>query len=149
MPSGPCACDITQVPRSAAVRTIASTSSWEKFGSIGSSVGERNPPEEAILITSAPARTTSRTLRVTPSTPSHTPLGMPGYSTAQTPRAPLGSHASLWPPVIDSIDIDSCMRGPMSVPSSTATRRPASAPVASRTVVMPRASVRRSVSPTR
>ena len=38
------------VPRSAAVRTIASTSSWEKFGSIGSSAGEKNPPEDAILI---------------------------------------------------------------------------------------------------
>ena len=137
MPSGPCACDITNVPRSAAARTIASTSSWEKFGSIGSSAGERNPPLDAILITSAPARIISRTFLVTPSTPSQTPEGMPGYSTPKTPSVPLGSHGSLCPPVIESIDTETCMRGPTSVPSSTAIRRPASAPDASRTVVMP------------
>ena len=43
------------------MRTIMSSSSWAKCGCIGSSAGEKNPPEDAILITSAPARITSRT----------------------------------------------------------------------------------------
>ena len=149
MPSAPWACDITQVPRSAAVRTIAPTSSWEKFGSFGSSVGEKNPPDDAILTTSAPARITSRTFRVTPSMPSQTPDGIPGYTTPHGLAPPLGSHGSLCPPVIDSIVRLTCMRGPANVPSSTAIRSPASAPEASRTVVIPSARVLRRFSATR
>src|ERR687892_2854822 len=101
IPSAPCACDMTDLPRSAAVLTIVSTSTSEKFGCLGSSEGERNPPDDAILITSAPARTPSRTFAATPPRPSHTPLGIPGYGCPHTPLAPLGSHGSLWPPVID------------------------------------------------
>jgi len=101
------------------------------------------------LITSAPARITSRTLRVTPSTPSHTPLGIPGYSTPHGASAPLGNHESLWPPVIDSMVTLICIRGPTSEPSSTASRRPASAPIASRTVVIPSEIVRRRFSAVR
>ncbi len=59
----------------------------------------------------------------------------------QMPSAPLGSHGSLWPPVIDSIVTLICIRGPGSTPCSTAILRPASAPIASRAVVMPSASV--------
>jgi len=98
------------------------------------------------LITSAPARITSRTLRLTPSTPSHTPSGIPGYSIPHGAIAPLGSQASLCPPVIESMVTLICMRGPTRMPSSTAIRSPASAPEASRTVVMPSARVVRSVS---
>ena len=77
-PSAPWACDITGRPRSAAVRTMVSTSAWEKCGSLGSSNGERNPPLDAILMTSAPARIISRTFSRTPSRPLQTPSGMPG-----------------------------------------------------------------------
>src|ERR671923_263432 len=78
IPSGPCACDITHRPRSAAVVTIDSISRSEKCGSLGSSDGDRNPPVDEILMTSAPARTTSLTLVATPSTPSQIGSGMPG-----------------------------------------------------------------------
>src|SRR5581483_9346121 len=130
-------------PRSAAARTIAATSSSEKFGCRGSSSGERNPPEEAILITSAPARTTSRTFAVTPSIPSHRPSGMPGYATPQPGVPPLGSHGSLCPPVMPSMVTEICILGPTSTPSWIARLSPRSAPEASRTVVIPSASVRR------
>ena len=76
----------TGLPRSAAVATIASTSSWEKCGAAGSSLGERNPPDDAILITSAPSRIVSRTFARAASTPSQIPEGIPGYWT---------SHAAL------------------------------------------------------
>ena len=78
IPSAPCACDITGRPRSAAVSTIERTSASVKCGAFGSSPGDRYPPLEAILMTSAPARSISRVFRATPSTPSHTPSGMPG-----------------------------------------------------------------------
>ena len=95
------------------------------------------------MITSAPERITSRTFRVTPSTPSQSPLGIPGYSMPHGPTPPLGIHASACPPVIESIATLICIRGPTSVPSSTAALSPASAPEASRTDVIPSASVSR------
>ena len=55
----------------------------------------------------------------------------------------------MWPPVIESIVTLICIRGPTSEPSSTASRNPASAPAASRTVVIPHAKVRRRFSVTR
>ena len=141
MPSGPCACDITQRPRSAAVDTIAPSSSCAKCGCIGSSVGEKKPPDDAILITSAPARITSRTFSRSASTPSAFPAGKPGYGAQSAESAPLGSHGSLWPPVWLSIVTEICIRGPGINPSSTAFLTPASVPPASRTVVIPRRSV--------
>ena len=54
---------------------------------------------------------------------------------------PLGSHGSLCPPVWLSIVTAICIRGPGISPSSTARLRPASAPPASRTVVIPNDSV--------
>ena len=101
-------------------------------------------------MTSAPARTTSRTLARTASPPSHTAPGIPGQVTPHGPTPPpLGSQASPWPPVIESMVMEICMRGPTSTPSSIALRIPASAPLASRTVVMPSASVFRRASGTR
>ena len=109
---------------------------------MGSSVGEKNPPLDAILITSAPARITSRTLVRTPSIPSHRPVGNPGYPTPQSAEvAPLGSHGSLCPPVWLSIVTAIRIRGPGITPSSTARFSPRSAPPASRTVVIPSARV--------
>ena len=69
-----------------------SSSSWAKCGCFGSSAGEKNPPEEAILITSAPARITSRTFARTPSTPSQTPSGNPGYGMPAGADAAAGEH---------------------------------------------------------
>ncbi len=93
------------------------------------------------MITSAPALTTSRTFARTPSTPSHTPPGNPGYGSQSAEIPPLGSQLSLWPPVWLSIVIATCTLGPTRTRSSIAFRSPASAPPASRTVVMPCASV--------
>ncbi len=80
IPSVDWACDITQSPAARASATIASISSTSKPGCRGLSVGESTPPEVAILITSAPARTSSRTFRRISSGPSTIPLGKPGYS---------------------------------------------------------------------
>ena len=62
--------------------------------------------------------------------------------------APLGSHMSEWPPVMLTMFTEMCIRGPTSSPSSTARLIPASAPAASRTVVIPSSRIHRSVSAT-
>ena len=49
-------------------------------------------------------------------------------------------HSSAWPPVWLIIEMVMRSRGPAIIPRSTAALTPASAPHASRTVVMPRSS---------
>src|SRR5215208_4388 len=64
IPDVACACDITSSPTARASATMASISSTSKPGWSGLSRGESTPPEVAILITSAPACTSCRTLRI-------------------------------------------------------------------------------------
>ena len=116
------------------MRTIMSSSSCAKCGCFGSSAGEKKPPEDAILITSAPARITSRTFcahAVDAVTDAR--RGTPGTAASPALTPPLGSTSSLWPAVWLSIVTATCIRGPTSTPSRTAWRSPASAPPASRT----------------
>ena len=137
IPSVDWACDITQSPAARASETIASISSTSKPGCCGLSVGDRTPPDVAILITSAPARTSSRTFRRISSGPSTIEVGTPGYAGKISACAPEGSQPSPCPPVWLSIVIEIWTRGPRTIPSSSARLTPRSAPPASRTVVMP------------
>ena len=90
---------------------------------------------------SAPARISSRISLRRLSGPSTVPPGRPGWGTKAGFMPPHGSHGSACPPVWATIAIVMRNRGPGMMPRSTAALTPASAPQASRTVVMPRSSV--------
>src|SRR4029450_12449649 len=88
MPSLPWAWAITQRPAAAASVTGADRSSSRKWAWRGSSVGDRTPPLVATLMTSAPARTSSRTLRRMASGPSTRPSGVAGGAGRAHARGP-------------------------------------------------------------
>ena len=142
MPSVAWACAMTSRPPALASATQARSSSRLKWACLGLSRGESTPPEVQTLITSAPARRSSRTLRRISSTPSTMPQGSPGWGVNRFTRCPLGIQPSVCPPVWPSTATAIRRRGPETRPSSTACLTPRSAPPASRTVVMPRSSVR-------
>src|SRR5881227_2007356 len=72
MPCVAWACAITVLPAARASYTMAAISSGAKPVAPGSSFGDITPPLVWTLIWSAPARSTSRAARRTPSTPSRT-----------------------------------------------------------------------------
>jgi hypothetical protein len=141
MPSVACACAITKTPAAVASSTSTASSSSRKWPCRGSSRGDSTPPEVATLITSAPARISSRTLRRISAGPSTIPDGRPGCAMKIGSEHPDGCQESPCPPVWLSIEMAICMRGPRISPFAWADWMPRSAPEASRTVVMPVASV--------
>jgi hypothetical protein len=143
MPSAACACAITVMPAAAASATIMATSSSRKCPCRGSSRADSTPPLVATLITSAPARISSRTTRRTSSGPSTTVSGRPGWGWTSGTEQPDGNQPSPCPPVWLSMLTAICTRGPGTSPSATACFTPRSAPPASRTVVIPLSRVSR------
>ena len=143
MPSVACEWAITKMPAAVASATRTSSSSSRKCPCLGLSRGDSTPPEVATLMTSAPALTISRTFLRISSGPSTRPLGLPGCGMPNGVGNPPPHtiHLSPWPPVWLNIPIEICMRGPFTIPRSTAVLTPRSAPPASRTVVIPVASV--------
>ena len=134
-PSPPSAWHITRRPRLCASSTSASSSARSKSVSFGPSPAvELAPPVVAVLTTSAPAPTISRTLPRIASAPSATPHGRPLSSPAGG-LYPSGLTRSAMPPVGVMKPSATCRRGPGTSPSSTAMRKPASKPPASRTQV--------------
>jgi len=73
--------------------------------------------------------------------PSTSPSGMPGYGGQNSTTCPDGNQPSPCPPVWLSRVTEICSRGPGTSPSATAFFTPASAPAASRTMVIPAARV--------
>ena len=142
IPSRACAWAITKMPAAVASSTSTSSSAGRKWAWRGSSRGERTPPLVATLITSAPIRCSSRTLRRISSGPSTMPDGMPGVTGVRGAWTPDTSQSSLWPPVWLTIVRLSWIREPGKSPSSRACLTPRSAPAASRTNVTPPRSVR-------
>ena len=128
------ACAITVLPAARASYTRAAISSGENPVAPGSSLGDMTPPLVCTLIWSAPARSTSRVARRTPSTPSTT---VNGSSDTGRMLAPLGMTESPWPPVCDNAETAMRMRGPGNKPWSMAILTPRGVPAASRTVVKP------------
>ncbi len=82
----------------------------DRWAWVGSSEAERTSPEVATLITSAPQRINSLTLRRTSSGPSTMVSGLPGHAGNSGAVTPDASHGSPCPPVWLSIPIDTCIR---------------------------------------
>ncbi len=143
IPSVAWAWAITNLPAAVASSTSTASSASRRWPWRGSSRGDSTPPLVATLITSAPARTSSRTLRRISSGPSTIVSGRPGWGTRNGTCAPQTSQVSPWPPVWLSMAIEICMRGPAIIPRCWAVLMPRSEPPASRTVVMPTSSVAR------
>ena len=144
IPSVAWAWAITNRPAAVASSTSTASSASRKWPWRGSSRGDSTPPLVATLITSAPARTSSRTLRRISSGPSTIVSGRPGWANEEPGMwAPQTCQSSPCPPVWLSIEIEICMRGPAIIPRCWAVLMPRSEPPASRTVVMPTSSVAR------
>ena len=113
----------------------ASNSARDISMSLGPSPArELAPPVVAVLITSAPMRTISRTFARMASGP----LATPGGSAGSWSVGLAWPEALTWspmPPVGEMMFSDTWSRGPGTRPSSTASRNPAASPPASRTVV--------------
>ena len=118
MPSVASAWAITKRPAAVASSTSTSSSASRKWPWRGSSRGDSTPPLVATLMTSAPARTSSRTLRRVSSGPSTIASGWPGWATKNAGMwAPQTCQSSPWPPVWLSIEIEICIRGPAIMPA--------------------------------
>ena len=74
------------MPAAVASATSTSSSSGEKSAWAALSRAESTPPDVATLITSAPFRCSSRTLRRISSGPSTMPEGSPGYGAVSLAR---------------------------------------------------------------
>src|SRR5215204_6137776 len=116
IPSVACACAITLIPAAVASATIVATSSSRKWPCRGSSRADSTPPLVAALITSAPARTSSRTTRRTCSGPSTTVSGRPGCGCTSGTEQPEGYQPSPCPP---SWTTTSAAAGAEPLPSNT------------------------------
>ena len=138
-----CACASTSRPQRPASSTTAANSA--AVGRTSRPVRTwRTAPPAPSLIQSAPARTIRRTAARAASGPSNTGFGRAGSSSRSTlPMS--GCQVSPSPPVGPSCRKLTSRSGPSIQPSRKACVNPASAPEASRTVVMPRDSRRCSV----
>lgn len=114
MPCSACEWVMTVFPAACASYTIAAISSGENPVAVGSSFGDMTPPDVCTLMTSAPARRSSRVARRTFSTPSTTVRGCSG-SSART-STPIGMRESPCPPVCESAPTEMRMRGPGTIP---------------------------------
>ena len=142
IPSAPWAWAMTNIPAAVASATRTSSSSGEKWAWAGLSRAESTPPDVATLITSAPVPVQLADLAAHLVGSVDDARGQPGIRRGERHVDAGREPVVPWPPVWLSIAMLICMRGPTMRPSSNACCIPRSAPLASRTEVIPARRVR-------